>query len=1044
MRTFAGFLRRFTPWMFVALLSFSFQSSSYADDASATLSVAITDTSGAVIQGATVVIRNVSTNQEQRAASGKDGNTTFSFLKPGHYSLVVSKQSFSDVAVDNINLSVGDEKHLRLVLKAGSAAQTVTVDGSGLTINTTDGSVSTVIDRKFVENTPLNGRSFQDLISLTPGIVTQSPQSGSGLAASGDFSVNGQRTESNYYTVDGLSANTTSGNGYGSASAGVGGTLGGSTALGTTQAIVSVDALQEFRVLSSTYSAEYGRAPGGQFSLATRSGTNVVHGSAFDYLRNNAFDANDWFNDYYAMPSTALRQNDFGGTLGGPIIIPGLSHSRNQTFAFGSYEGLRLTQPTPAGIQYVPDTFLRQQANPVMQPILNAFPVQNGVDYGTAANPSLAQFIKGYSLPSRLDSTSIRIDETINSKVSIFFRFSDTPSSSVSRAASSLATTHLNTQTYSLGITSQFTGTVANEFRLGYAPSDSTVVGILDGFGGAVPIDLAAAVGATSSPNAYPIVVLSFAGIGQAEASSNNSANRGRPWNITDKLSLLEGTHHLSFGADYRYIKSLLTPSSPEMFDLFLGNFDTIPGAPSFAEVLAFSHPTLIFNEIALYVQDEWRVHPRLGVSMGIRWEADPPPSGAHGTAPYTLLGNIANPSTLTLGPPGTPLWSTPWYNFAPRLGLAWTAHDNAGWETVFRTGGGVFYDTVNTIAQVAYDNPGTAATAYPSTPLPYTPAQLNLSLTPTTPYGTINAFPQHLQLPYTLEWNASVQQALGRSQSLTISYVAANGRRLLTSSTTSVAAQNPNFTYVGYVPSGITSNYQALQTQFQRTLSNGIQALASYTWSHSIDYGTNDGMIPQTRGNSDFDVRNNLQIGISWNIPGVKSSAIARAVLNNWSTDGRFLSRTGFPIPLAGSVFFDPSNGSEAYSGLNLVPNQPIYLYGSQYPGGRIVNSAAFASPSTGLVGDAPRNFVRGFGEEQLNIAIRRDFPLHDAFHLQFRAESFNILNHPNFGYVDPNLTDATFGQATQTLNQSLGTLASQYQQGGPRSMQFALKILF
>jgi hypothetical protein len=300
------------------------------------------------------------------------------------------------------------------------------------------------------------------------------------------------------------------------------------------------------------------------------------------------------------------------------------------------------------------------------------------------------------------------------------------------------------------------------------------------------------------------------------------------------------------------------------------------------------------------------------------------------------------------------------------------------------------------------------------------------------------------LQLPYTLEWNVSVQQAIGRSQAVTMSYVAANGRRLLSTMVTNVAAQNPKFSTIGYVPDGITSNYQALQVQFQRTLSHGIQALSSYTWSHSIDFGSTASVIPQTRGNSDFDLRNNLQLGVTWDLPHITNAPTLGTVLNNWALDARLIERSGFPIPLSGNLFYDAATGNEENGGLDLNANQPIYVYGSQYPGGRAINPAAFIPPADGLVGNAPRNFVRGFGESQLNLAIRREFPLRESIHLQFRAETFNILNHPNFGYVDPLYEDATFGQATKMLNQSLTTVASQYQQGGPRSMQFALKILF
>ena len=245
-------------------------------------------------------------------------------IPPGNYRIQVSNSGFKTIIKPDIVIHVEDALAINFTLPIGAASEIVTVEGGAPLINTTDASVSTVVDRKYVENMPLNGRSFQDLVLLTPGVVTSSPQSGSGyIGEQGEFSVNGQRTESNYYSVDGVSANVgTVAGSPASFTPGVTGSLPIATALGTTQGLVSVDALQEFRVQSSSYSAEYGRNPGGQFSFVTRSGTNEWHGSAFDYLRNNAFDANDWFNDYDGLPKPAERQNDFGGTLGGPVAIP--------------------------------------------------------------------------------------------------------------------------------------------------------------------------------------------------------------------------------------------------------------------------------------------------------------------------------------------------------------------------------------------------------------------------------------------------------------------------------------------------------------------------------------------------------------------------------------------------------------------------------------------------------------------------------------------------------------------------------------------------
>jgi hypothetical protein len=1021
--------------------------SSFAVAQNAQLQGQVTDASGALISKATVRAVNQQTGTERKVETNGSGTYIISFLEPSVYKIFVQAAGFSTAVSTPITLNVAQNAVLNFKLEVGAASQSVTVDGSGLTINTTDASVSTVIDRTFVENIPLNGRSFQDLISMTPGVVTQSPQAGSSVGFNGDFSVNGQRTESNYYMVDGVSANIGAGNGYGVSQAGNGGSIAASTALGTTQSLISVDALQEFRVASSTYSAEYGRSPGGQFSLATRSGTKRVRGSVFEYLRNNFFDANDWFNDHYGNAIPPLRQSDFGGTVGGPVWIPRLYDGRERTFFFVSYEGLRLTQPQAAAIQYVPDLFLRQQAPATLQPILNAYPVQNGIDFGTQTAPSLAQFIKAYSLPSEINSTSVRLDHTFTPKLSLFFRYGDTPSSTAARALSSITMTHIDTQTFTIGATSQFNNRYNNDLRLGYARSDSSVSGSLDGFGGAAPINLAAALGADGYTTSSPVFYIFLLGIGSAQLTSQTASNRGRQFNAIDTFSLSTGRHQLKFGIDYRRIASPLNPA--ELLDepIFQSG-QAILSNKSTITVLTKNIPaTPIFHELAAFAQDEWKMTPRLGLSLGLRWELNPPPTEEHGNDAYTLLGSIGNPSSLTLAPQGTALWKTSFYNFAPRLGLAWTAHDDLGWETVLRVGGGVFFDTNNKTATLGYRGLGfTALEQLPGLAVPVTPAQLNFSPSITPPYtsGTVYAFPSHLQLPYTLEWNVSLQQALGRAQAVTLSYVGSNGRRLMAEQQASLHSLNPNFNAVVYFPNDVTSNYQALQLQFQRSVTQGIHAQASYTWSHSLDFGSNDGSLPVVRGNSDFDVRNNISAGMSWDLPSVQRSRIAETLLGHWGLDSRLIFRTAFPITLNGTFLTNPATGLQYYSGLNIVAGQPIYVYGSQYPGGRALNKAAFSLPVGSSAGNAPRNFARGFNATQINLAARRDFRLHEDLQLQFRAEAFNLLNHPNFGYVDPTYTDATFGQVTKMLNSSLGTVSSQYQQGGARSMQFALKLLF
>lgn len=1046
MSYFRSLIRRFVPSVLCVLLTCIAPVFAMADPSSASLTVSVSDSSGAIVPGARVRLLNSETNQEQTLTSGKSGTVTFPFLKPGHYSLVITKTDFADVTVSNVVLNVGDQKQIPLVLKVGSATQEVTVDGSGLTINTTDASVSTVVDRQFVANMPLNGRSFQDLISMTPGVVTQSPQTTSqSVGRNGDFSVNGQRTESNYYTVDGISANSNTGPALGGNSPANGGSVASGSALGTTQTLLSVDALQEFRITSSTYSAEFGRTPGGQVSLISRSGTNHFHGTAFEYLRNGWFDANDWFNDNVGVPKQALRQNDFGGTAGGPLAFSPFSRPLSHTFFFASYEGLRLTQPVAAAIQYVPDQFMRDTAPSQLSPLMNAFPKQspNGIDYGSAQSPSLAQFIQGYSVPGSIDSGSLRIDQALTPRLSAFLRFSDTPSSVQSRALSSLASTQVNSIATILGTTYTLSPTSTNDLRIGYTTGRSIYHSKLDSFGGATPISLDNGLNLQPSSGNNPELAVFISGVGISTLQTLVSENSGQQWNITDSFSFTRASHFVKLGVDYRRIHTtVVEPPNIAVAEWTAAN-QIKSNSASYAYIEKLHDSVSIYNQFAAFVQDDWKANTRTTVSMGLRWELNPPPHSGTEIKPYLVIGDLTNPSSLTLSKPGASLWNTARYSFAPRLGLALVLHRQPGRETVLRAGGGVFFDTDNEAGEYAFQGIGYSTQhTFSSISMPFTEAQNSFPITADPPYSIALYYPRHLQLPYTIGWSASVEQALGASQSITISYVASEGRRLI--QTQELSLSHSLFSTINYVPGGVTSNYQSLQTKFQRQMSHGFSALASYTWSHALDFGSNFTSLPLTYGNADFDVRNNLQMGLSWDLPKTNKSRPTNAVLNGWGVDSRVMARTAFPVTLRGNAVIDPGTGSIYYTNVNLVQNQPLYLHSVGYPGGRILNRSAFSLPVGTDRGNAARNFVRGFGSDQLNMALRRRFPINDSIDVLFRVEAFNLLNHPNFGYIDPTLSDANFGHATQMLNQSLGTLAAQYQQGGPRSMQFALKLSF
>jgi hypothetical protein len=384
---------------------------------------------------------------------------------------------------------------------------------------------------------------------------------------------------------------------------------------------------------------------------------------------------------------------------------------------------------------------------------------------------------------------------------------------------------------------------------------------------------------------------------------------------------------------------------------------------------------------------------------------------------------------------------------------VAYQLRQNPGHETVVRSGFGVFYDVGNWTGLLNfYGGVGFGSfQVYAPVSFPFTPAQNTPpppSITP--PYNaTVPGTDPHLKMPYTLQWNLAVEQALGSSQTLTVSYVAAGGRKLLATQYLDLTGTNPNFAPNGPLElynNGSNSNYNSLQAQYQRRLSHGLQALVSYTWSHSIDNLSNDIYFGPSyrRGNSDFDVRHNFAAALTYDVPGRYSNPFVGAVLEHWGFDLRQSARSALPVDITSGY----TNIGPAFvlSRPNFDPTVPLYISDPNAPGGRVVNISAFPLPLAGQYGNEPRNKVRGFDLWQTDLAMRRDFPLHERLKLQFRAEAFNLLNRPNFGYLYSSTSDppSLFGRAESTLNNTLGGLNPLYQVGGPRSLQLALKIIF
>ena len=610
-------------------------------------------------------------------------------------------------------------------------------------------------------------------------------------------------------------------------------------------------------------------------------------------------------------------------------------------------------------------------------------------------------------------------------------------------------------RTYTGGAGSVFSSRLSNELRINYSWNTTTSSTVIDAFGGNTPVDLAQLAGL--GPGSNPYVLLAPGGYG-ITLQQQESSGAQRQWNLVDSVSLSLGRHQLKLGVDYRRLAPFSIPFNPSPFWLYLSKSAIATNSTDFVDNEVFAPAYPLYLNFSAFAQDEWRVSQRLSLSLGLRWEVNPAPGVTQGLKPYAIQG--ADPNSWSLAPQGTPLWQTTWFNFAPRLGAAFVLRNAPGWETVVRSGGGVFFDSGQQLGSLGFLGPGFAALAFPAPgPFPVLGAIPTIANPPVPPYITVPyGFATHLQLPYTLQWNASIEQALGKSQALTLSYVGSHASRLLRQDQF-YPPSNPNATTFNFINNGLTSDYDALQVQFRRRLGKGLTVLASYTWSHCLDYGSSNLVFGYQRGNCDFDIRNNFSAAFSYDLPNVGHNGLANAMLHHWGLDDRFTARTSFPVSLDGNTYIDTATGKTYSAGLNLVPGQPVYLYGANCasvlqglgdlqpgqgcPGDRAINPQAFTNVSSGF-GDAPRNFVRDFDAVQMDLAIRRDFPIHERLKLQFRAEAFNIFNHPNFGTINANFGQTTFGQATATLASSLGVLSPLYQMGGPRSMQFAFKLVF
>jgi hypothetical protein len=1027
----------------------------------ATLSVTVVDPSAAVVPGAGLTLLDLLRGSVRSGQTHDAGYFVFDSLPPGDYELSVTKAGFDTIRIGRITLGVRDRQTLRLDLHLSPA--------SGASIQVTDTveapsddvAQGAALDQEFLQNLPTNGRRVEALIAMAPGVT---PGRGDG------FNVNGLRSNTNYYTLDGVSLNSPVGGGGGPGGGGPGGggpgrgpggPGGGGGAMpmggGGSSEMISIDAMQELRVQTSSFAPEFGRSPGAQVVMTSRGGTNGFHGSLFYYGRSDKFDSNDWFANAGSYPRGKERERRPGGTFGGPIL-------KNKTFFFASFEQLHLLSPTTV-VATVPDLASRKSASASLRPFLNAFPIPNGA----VLDNDGAEFRAVISNPSDSRSGSLRIDHLLTSRMTLFARYSVTPSTSGGRMSEMLSPNLVSQQashshTGTAGLTRTFSGGAVNDLRVNYSRFSSHGNSTMDDFGGAVPLTASQVFpkGISSATGSFSLNIMGFAGYSYGGAT----ANRQEQVNVVDSLTKVVETHHFKTGVDLR---RTMATNSRMPYSVSVA-FDGITGSDySFLQKIALNgqvtssvpevYPT--YTNFSLYAQDTWRASARTTITYGLRWDVNPAPTARRGAKPYALSS-----STIAGVTQNEPLYPTRWFDVAPRFGVAYLSDTTAGHELILRSGVGMFYDLGYGVSGGAFNGaPYTSVRTISEAAFPLASIYLAAPvLPPIRPYGQVTAAEAGLKSPRIYQWNGSVEKYFGHSQMLSVGVVGTLGKRLMR--TEMQPTYSDAYDLLMLSTNGASSSYNGLQIQFRKRLSASFQTQFSYTWSHAIDssssdagggggfaslYGSGD------RNSSDFDMRHNLSFSGSLRLPAPQHG-FGTSLIRNWYVDFVATAHTSLPFDLQAVTTETSSSSSTSTSSTNkglfatVRPTwngRSIWIRDVHVPGGRRVNRDAFFVADGYTQGNLSRNALRGFPLLQADMSMRRMIPIRERVQLNIAAQAYNALNHPNFSnpmsLAGGSLSSPNFGVATRMAGGSFGGGGGAlFRSGGARSMELSVRLQF
>jgi hypothetical protein len=1039
----------------------------------------ITDPSGAVVAGAKVTATNTGTGQVRELTSESDGGYVVAEIPAGDYDVKVQAQGFS-VAQARVTVNVGVDTTADVQLQVGRVQGQLIVTANLPIVETTRDVLGQVVEERLVTELPLNGRDFGKLVALTPGAAVDP----SGVAGTqkgfGQFNINGNRDRSNNYTLDGTDNNDPYFNNSALNQVGI---------TGAPASLLPIDAIQEFN-LQSHFGAEYGRNSGSVVNILTKSGTNQLHGSLFYFVRNDHLDARNFFNS--GPRKTTFQNNQFGASVGGPVV-------KDKTFFFGAYEGQRERVGSDFLLQ-VPTVAERNQArqialdsdllpngiNPALEKVLDFFPVSD-----TSTTTGVVRD------KNDMDSFIVKLDHNFTSAQQVTGRYAFARSEQIfplgspgsfgsgSRLPQFAQTSPTRVQVVSASWLSTFSASRINEVRFGYSRY-RTSFSSLDEAQGPNLID-PAALGLDFGFGKVGLPEFDFsAGIENlgAQGFSVPRARTSQTYQVLDNYTWIRGRHTMKFGGEFRRaaIENFNDNLERGIINFFPVGLNENPVVDSLANfylggapdgnvfVLALTgdtHRTNYTNGFSFFAQDDIRLRPGFTLNVGVRWEYFGPISEKN-----KLLSNIGRDGQLAMvGTDGLDgAYQRDLNNFAPRIGFAWNVFP----KTTIRGAYGVYNDYVPQHLFLASFTPSAGIATNPIGPKPVSALSFDgdifngnnpgvvYSLSTSAP--NIFVTPRKFPTPYVQNWNVNVQHQLANSAALEFGYVGSKGTKLVRLYDQNQPDGNFNF------PNGNLNNehtlapissstYHALQSTFRLQGWAGWSGFAGYTWSHSLDDAsdgidfTSGAAFPQDstnlraeHGASTFDTRHRFTMAMNYRVP--TWSALPKRLGAGWELNWIISAQSGRPINIVTSN--DNSNRFYFNQRPNIVPGvNPILS--NRNPGDGYLNQEAFSQPADGTFGNVGRDSVYGPRYSNVDFSINKETAITERVGVQFRAEVFNLFNHPNFALPGGAISFDFDNQNKPLRNDGLITQTPDVAQGnpglgggGPRVIQLGLKVKF